>query len=134
MLHPSYRLTCDSCNKREFNSGDESEIEARKNARVRGWSFRRVPNGAGWDICPSCFPRFQECPEFEEQENSGGKLIERKNIPAARIILQDAAGVLKGHAERLLAQAEQGDWKSETAAAMTLDQVKKLAWVYDLLK
>lgn len=62
------------------------------------------------------------------------KVVPKGSAAAARIILQDAAGVLKGHAERLFQQAENGDWKSETAAAMTLDQVNKLAWVYDLLK
>ena len=52
-------MTCDACNKREFNEGDESEDDVIWNALFNGWSQRKVPNGSIWDLCP-------ECSEFKE--------------------------------------------------------------------
>lgn len=54
MTHVSYRLTCDNCNKREFSEGDESVDDLEINAQCQGWTFRVVPNGSIWDLCPKC--------------------------------------------------------------------------------
>ncbi len=54
MTHVSYRLTCDNCNQREFSEGDESVDDLEINAQYNGWTFRLVPNGAIWDLCPKC--------------------------------------------------------------------------------
>ena len=47
-------MTCDSCNRREFNEGDGSEDDLNVHAAYHGWTFRKVPNGAIWDLCPEC--------------------------------------------------------------------------------
>lgn len=47
-------MTCDCCNKREFNERDESEADAFWNAQFHGWTNRKVLNGAIWDFCPKC--------------------------------------------------------------------------------
>jgi len=57
MTHTTYRITCDNCNRREHSQGDESEQEAKTEARAKGWEFRKVQNGSIWDLCPECSTR-----------------------------------------------------------------------------
>lgn len=47
-------MTCDCCNRRSFADGDESEVDLKAHAQDGGWTFRKVPNGAIWDLCPEC--------------------------------------------------------------------------------
>ena len=54
MVHQIFRITCDRCNKREFNQGDESEDDVYAHAQMHGWTFQKVQNGSIWDICPEC--------------------------------------------------------------------------------
>lgn len=54
MIHKRFRMTCNCCNRREFDQGDESHKELLENAWSNGWTRRTVPNGAIWDLCPSC--------------------------------------------------------------------------------
>jgi hypothetical protein len=63
----------------------------------------------------------------------GGVVIPENSVAAARLIIEEAAAVLKGHAERMHSMAAPDDWKSKTAAMLTMDHVKKLAWVHGLL-
>lgn len=56
------------------------------------------------------------------------------SVAAARLIIEESAAVLKGHAERMYQMAAPDDWKSKTAAMLTMDQVKKLGWVHGLLE
>lgn len=62
-----------------------------------------------------------------------GVLVPENSIASMRLIIEEAAAVLKGHAERMHEMAAPDDWKSKTAAAMTMDHVKKLAWVHSML-
>lgn len=54
MTHTTTHLTCDCCHCQAFNGGDETEAEARQSAQLAGWTLRRVPNGADWDLCREC--------------------------------------------------------------------------------
>lgn len=63
----------------------------------------------------------------------GGVCIHETAIESVRLIIREAAAVLKGHAERMHEMADAEDWKSKTAAMLTMDHVKKLAWVHDLI-
>jgi hypothetical protein len=63
----------------------------------------------------------------------GGVVIPENSVAAVRLIIEEAAAVLKGHAERMHEMAAPDDWKSKTAAMLTMDHVKKLAWVHGLL-
>lgn len=58
--------------------------------------------------------------------------IPADSVEAARLIICEAASVLAGHAKRMEEMAAPDDWKSKTAAALTMDNVKKLAWVHEL--
>lgn len=60
--------------------------------------------------------------------------IPADSIDAVRLIIEEAGGVLAGHAERMHQQAAPDDWKTKTAAFLTADHVKKLSWVYSLLE
>lgn len=54
MIHTAFRLTCDRCNRRGFDQGDESEDDVYANAQMHGWTFQKVQNGSIWDFCPEC--------------------------------------------------------------------------------
>lgn len=54
MISVSYTMICDCCRKKRFNNGDESEADLNANAQFHGWTFRKAPNGATWDLCPEC--------------------------------------------------------------------------------
>ena len=56
MIHTHYRITCDKCNRREYD-GDEDETDTLIYAHVNGWRRRQVQNGAMWDFCPECVAR-----------------------------------------------------------------------------
>ena len=60
-------------------------------------------------------------------------VIPGNSVESARLIIEEAAAVLKGHAERMHAMAAPDDWQSKTAAMLTMDHVKKLAWVHKLI-
>lgn len=62
-----------------------------------------------------------------------GVVIPENCAESARLIIEEAAAVLKGHAKRMHEMAGADDWKSKTAAMITMDHVKKLAWVHGLL-
>lgn len=51
-----------------------------------------------------------------------------------RLIIEEAAAILKARADHVLATADASDYKSRIAAMVQLDHVKKLAWVYELLE
>lgn len=61
-------------------------------------------------------------------------VIPANSVDACALIIEEAAGVLKGHAERMMSMAAPDDYKSRIAAALTMDHVKKLAWVHSLIK
>lgn len=69
--------------------------------------------------------------QIEREMN--GVTITEKFVESVRLIIEEAAAVLKGHAERMHEMAAADDWKSKTAAMLTMDHVKKLAWVHGLL-
>tara|TARA_R110002074_G_scaffold233414_2_gene405045 strand:- start:327 stop:545 length:219 start_codon:yes stop_codon:yes gene_type:complete len=54
MIHQEYRITCDNCNKREYSDGHVKQLELKDDAKGVGWTQRKVPNGAVWDLCPKC--------------------------------------------------------------------------------
>lgn len=60
-------------------------------------------------------------------------IVPGDSVASAQLILREAALILKGYAEHLQKTTDPQDWKAQTTAAMTMDQVKKLAWVNDLL-
>jgi len=62
-----------------------------------------------------------------------GVTIPENSVESVRLIIEEAAAVLKGHAERMHEMAAADDWKSKTAAMLTMDHVKKLARVHGLL-
>jgi len=54
MIHTSYRITCDRCNRREYSEGDEEQGEMLLSAHEQGWRSKLVENGSTWDFCPRC--------------------------------------------------------------------------------
>ncbi len=62
-----------------------------------------------------------------------GVTIPENFVESVRLVIEESAAVLKGHAERMHKMAAADDWKSKTAAMLTMDHVKKLAWVHGLL-
>lgn len=53
MIYPLYYLICDNC-REQFDQTDESKDYLIVNSVYSGWTYKKVPNGSSWDLCPKC--------------------------------------------------------------------------------
>jgi hypothetical protein len=129
MINLTYSVRCSECNS-SYLEGEESMADLMETMRIRRWTSRRVPNGSIWQVCPNCRSRFEKYPEEWPKSPA---VIPSDSVESVKLIVFESAAVMKGHAEYLLKQ-QGSDPKSVLCANLTLDYVKKMAWVYGLLK